>query len=83
MLFRSIGGGHFTPIVNAPEVAILGVAQARSRAVATRGGAIEARTMLPVALSYDHRLIDGADAARFIKDLVQAIEQFPEAKVKL
>lgn len=62
-----IGGTAFTPIVNAPEVAILGVTRART--VATRGtdGGVAWREMLPLSLSYDHRVINGADAARFVR----------------
>ncbi len=60
-----IGGTNFTPIVNAPEVAILGVARAAMRPQ-YRDGAFVPRLMLPLALSYDHRVIDGAQAARFI-----------------
>ncbi|HHY84903.1 MAG TPA: biotin/lipoyl-binding protein [Verrucomicrobia bacterium] len=72
-----IGGGHFTPIINKPEVAILGLGKAAMKAV-VRGSAIEPRMMLPLAVSYDHRLIDGANAARFTVDLVKAIEGFDE-----
>jgi pyruvate dehydrogenase E2 component (dihydrolipoamide acetyltransferase) len=60
-----IGGTGFTPIINAPEVAILGVAKASLKPVYDRGGFIP-RLMLPLCLSYDHRVIDGAEAARFI-----------------
>jgi pyruvate dehydrogenase E2 component (dihydrolipoamide acetyltransferase) len=60
-----IGGTAFTPIINAPEVAILGVAKSSLRPVYDRGGFIP-RLMLPLCLSYDHRVIDGAEAARFI-----------------
>lgn len=59
-----IGGSHFTPIVNAPEVAILGVSRARTEAV-WDGQAFAPRLILPLSLSYDHRVIDGAAAARF------------------
>ncbi len=59
-----IGGSHFTPIVNAPEVAILGVSRARTEAV-WDGASFQPRLMLPLSLSYDHRVIDGAAAARF------------------
>lgn len=69
-----IGGSHFTPIVNAPEVAILGVARGQMEPVYINGQ-FEPRLMLPLALSYDHRLIDGADGARFIKTLVEHLEQ--------
>jgi pyruvate dehydrogenase E2 component (dihydrolipoamide acetyltransferase) len=77
-----IGGGHFTPIIKKPEVAILGIGKGVQKPV-IRGGKAEPRLMLPLALSYDHRVIDGADAARFIVDLVKAIEQFPEADIAL
>ncbi len=60
-----IGGTAFTPIINAPEVAILGVSRASLKPV-YRDGEIEPRLMLPLSLSYDHRVIDGAHAARFI-----------------
>src|SRR5581483_11566204 len=65
----AIGGGHFTPIVNKPEVAILGLGRGAMKAV-VRDGKIEARMMTPLALSYDHRVADGANAARFVLDLV-------------
>jgi pyruvate dehydrogenase E2 component (dihydrolipoamide acetyltransferase) len=77
-----IGGGHFTPIINKPEVAILGLGKGVTRAV-VRENKIEPRTILPVALSYDHRVIDGGVAARFIVDLVKAIENFDEKLVKI
>jgi pyruvate dehydrogenase E2 component (dihydrolipoamide acetyltransferase) len=60
-----IGGSHFTPIVNAPEVAILGVSRAVTKPV-WNGTEFAPRLMLPLSLSYDHRVIDGAQAARFI-----------------
>ena len=60
-----IGGTAFTPIINAPEVAILGVAKADQKPVYEKGAFIP-RLMLPLCLSYDHRVIDGAEAARFI-----------------
>jgi pyruvate dehydrogenase E2 component (dihydrolipoamide acetyltransferase) len=69
-----IGGTHFSPIVNHPEVAILGVARSRIEPVFI-DGQFQPRTMLPLTLSYDHRLIDGADAARFVRWMVNALEQ--------
>jgi pyruvate dehydrogenase E2 component (dihydrolipoamide acetyltransferase) len=69
-----IGGTYFTPIVNWPEVAILGVSRGGTEPV-WRNGAFEPRQMLPLSLSYDHRLIDGADAIRFLRWVVEAIEQ--------
>ena len=77
-----IGGGHFTPIVNKPEVAILGLGKGANKAV-VRDSKIESRTMLPLGLSCDHRVIDGGAAARFIVDLVKAIENFDEKLVKI
>lgn len=69
-----IGGTSFTPIVNAPEVAILGVSRAEMQPV-WNGQAFEPRLVLPLSLSYDHRLIDGADAARFLRWVCEALEQ--------
>ena len=73
-----IGGAHFTPIINKPEVAILGAGQGALKP-AVREGRIEIRTLIPLGLSYDHRVIDGAAAARFITDLVGVLEQSPAA----
>jgi pyruvate dehydrogenase E2 component (dihydrolipoamide acetyltransferase) len=67
-----IGGTAFTPIINAPELAILGVSRA-SQKPTYRDGALVPRTMLPLSLSYDHRVIDGADGARFGAALVAAL----------
>jgi pyruvate dehydrogenase E2 component (dihydrolipoamide acetyltransferase) len=64
-----IGGSHFTPIINKPEVAILGVGRGASK--------------LPLSLSYDHRVIDGADGARFIRTIAEALENFNEKEVKI
>jgi pyruvate dehydrogenase E2 component (dihydrolipoamide acetyltransferase) len=69
-----IGGVAFTPIVNWPEVAILGISRATQEAVYT-GKQFEPRLMLPLSLSYDHRVIDGADAARFLRWVAEAFEQ--------
>ncbi|HWU68999.1 MAG TPA: dihydrolipoyllysine-residue acetyltransferase [Stenotrophobium sp.] len=67
-----IGGSHFTPIVNAPEVAILGASRAQMKPV-WDGKQFQPRLMLPLSLSYDHRVIDGAYAARFIVQLVKLL----------
>ncbi len=67
-----IGGTAFTPIINAPEVAILGVSKSSQKPVYERGGFIP-RLMLPLSLSYDHRVIDGAEAARFVVFLAKAL----------
>ena len=65
----SIGGRGFTPIVNAPEVAILGVSNASTQPV-WDGSAFEPRIMLPVSMSYDHRVVNGGDAGRFLTQLI-------------
>jgi pyruvate dehydrogenase E2 component (dihydrolipoamide acetyltransferase) len=67
-----IGGTGFTPIVNAPEVAILGVSKSQLKPV-WNGSSFEPRLMLPLSLSYDHRVIDGADAARFAAFMAQQL----------
>jgi pyruvate dehydrogenase E2 component (dihydrolipoamide acetyltransferase) len=67
-----IGGTSFTPIINAPEVAILGVSKSSQKPVYERG-AFFPRLMLPLSLSYDHRVIDGAQAARFVVYLVKTL----------
>ena len=64
----SIGGSFFTPIINYPEVAILGIGKAQKKQISINGK-FESRTMLPLSLSYDHRIIDGAEAARFNNDI--------------
>jgi len=69
-----IGGTAFTPIINAPEVAILGVSRSAMKPV-FKDGAFVPRLMLPLSLSYDHRVIDGALAARFITYLSQVLAE--------
>jgi len=69
-----IGGTSFTPIINSPEVAILGMMRSSIEPVYV-DGKFEPRLMLPLSLSYDHRSIDGADAARFLRWLCEAFEQ--------
>jgi pyruvate dehydrogenase E2 component (dihydrolipoamide acetyltransferase) len=69
-----IGGTNFSPIVNFPEAAILGISRSKTEPTYVRGQ-IEPRLKLPLSLSYDHRLIDGADAARFLHWVVEALEQ--------
>jgi pyruvate dehydrogenase E2 component (dihydrolipoamide acetyltransferase) len=78
----AIGGAHFTPIVNTPEVAILGLGRGAMKPV-VRDKKVVIRMMTPLGLSYDHRVIDGGEAARFIVDLVAALQDFKEAAVKL
>ena len=71
-----IGGSFFTPIINAPEVAVLGVGRAQMEPCIHGKDALCApRLMLPLSLSYDHRLIDGADGARFLRWIIEAIEE--------
>jgi pyruvate dehydrogenase E2 component (dihydrolipoamide acetyltransferase) len=70
-----IGGTHFTPIINAPEVAILGVSRSQMKP-AWDGKAFQPRLMLPLSLSYDHRVIDGAAAARFNAFLAALLADF-------
>jgi pyruvate dehydrogenase E2 component (dihydrolipoamide acetyltransferase) len=77
-----IGGAHFTPIINRPEVAILGLGRSVLKPV-VREGKIEARLMMPIAVAYDHRVIDGGAAARFTVDLVNAFQSFAEQDVKI
>jgi pyruvate dehydrogenase E2 component (dihydrolipoamide acetyltransferase) len=75
-----IGGTAFTPIINAPEVAILGVSRASPRAIYKDGGFVP-RLMLPLSLSYDHRVIDGAMAARFTSFLAHTLAE-PRALIE-
>jgi pyruvate dehydrogenase E2 component (dihydrolipoamide acetyltransferase) len=75
-----IGGRHFTPIINLPETAILGLGRGVMQAV-VRDGNIEPRLILPLALSYDHRVIDGGAAVRFMNDLVLGFETFDEKQL--
>jgi pyruvate dehydrogenase E2 component (dihydrolipoamide acetyltransferase) len=78
----AIGGAHFTPIINLPEVAILGLGRGALKPV-VRDGKVEVRMMTPMALSYDHRVVDGGSAARFTVDLAKAFEEFSEDALRL
>ena len=78
----AIGGAHFTPVVNLPEVAILGLGRGALKPV-VRDGKVEVRMMTPLGLSYDHRVVDGGAAARFTVDLLKAFENFDEAIAKI
>ena len=69
----SIGGSFFTPIINQPEVAILGIGRAGIKQV-FMGDKFENRVMLPLSLSYDHRVIDGGPASTFLRDLKRLLE---------
>jgi pyruvate dehydrogenase E2 component (dihydrolipoamide acetyltransferase) len=71
-----IGGTAFTPIINAPEVAILGVTKLQLRATQAENGGVVWRHMLPISLSYDHRVINGADAAQFVVALGSQLRAF-------
>ena len=75
----SFGGTAFTPIINAPEVAIMGTTRSYEKAVKVNGE-LAWRTMLPLSLSYDHRVINGADAAKFCVEFAKAISQ-PESLI--
>lgn len=77
----SIGGSYFTPIVNGPQVAVLGMGRGVHRPL-VRDRKVVPRLVLPLALSYDHRVIDGADGARFLREIVRCLEDFPEADVR-
>jgi len=69
-----VGGTSFTPIINSPEVAILGISRAKHQPVLVNGE-FKPRLMLPLALSFDHRAVDGADGARFLRWVAEALEQ--------
>jgi pyruvate dehydrogenase E2 component (dihydrolipoamide acetyltransferase) len=78
----SIGGGYFTPIIYAPQVAILGIGQGGPRPT-VNDGKIVVRTVMPLCLAYDHRVLDGGDAVRFLKEVVAGLQAFPESEVKI
>jgi pyruvate dehydrogenase E2 component (dihydrolipoamide acetyltransferase) len=71
-----IGGSFFTPIINVPEVAILGVGRNSRRPVFDSKGQVVGREIVPLALGYDHRIIDGAQAARFVVRYTEVLENF-------
>lgn len=76
-----IGGTGFTPIINAPEVAILGISRSQLKPIYIKGE-LTARLILPLTLSYDHRVIDGAQAARFSKFIVEQLNNIESIKDK-
>ena len=78
----SIGGSYFTPIIYAPQVAILGVGQGGPRPI-VNDGKVVVRTILPLCLAYDHRVLDGGDAVRFLKEIVAGLQSFAESEVKI
>jgi pyruvate dehydrogenase E2 component (dihydrolipoamide acetyltransferase) len=69
-----LGTTYFTPIVNFPEVAILGVGRATMEPVFFQGS-FQPRLLMPLSLSFDHRIVDGADGARFLHWIVEAMEK--------
>jgi len=69
----ALGGNAFIPIINFPEVAILGVGRAQPKPV-VREGAIVVRTLLPLSIAFDHRVVDGADVVRFLAVLMGLLE---------
>lgn len=71
-----IGGTGFTPIINAPEVAILGICRSQDRFLPDQQGRPVLRQLLPLSLSYDHRIINGADAARFLRAIAQWLQAY-------
>ncbi|MEK6891583.1 MAG: 2-oxo acid dehydrogenase subunit E2, partial [Nanoarchaeota archaeon] len=79
----SVGVGFFTPIINYPESALLGVGRMAEKPV-VRNGKIEVRKILPLSLTYDHRIVYGAQAARFALELIRRLENLdfeaPEAE---
>jgi pyruvate dehydrogenase E2 component (dihydrolipoamide acetyltransferase) len=68
-----IGGTYFTPVINFPNVAILGLSRSTIEPVYT-DGEFKPRLMMPLSLSYDHRIIDGADAIRFLRWIIEGLE---------
>ena len=78
----AIGGSYFTPIINKPEVAVLGLGRGAMKPVVC-DGKVEVRMMTPLVLSYDHRVIDGGEAARFIVDLIKTMENIGGETVKI
>jgi pyruvate dehydrogenase E2 component (dihydrolipoamide acetyltransferase) len=70
----AIGGQYSTPIINVPEVAILLVGRSRKLARVMPDDSIQARLMMPLSLAYDHRLVDGGVAARFLNDIIGYLE---------
>ena len=69
----AIGGTHFTPILNHPEAAILGLGKMIDKPLAI-DGKVEIRKVLPLSLTFDHRVVDGAEAARFMNDIIRHLE---------
>ena len=70
----AVGGTYSTPIINPPEVAVLLVGRSRKLPVVVEGDKLEIRLMMPLSLSYDHRLVDGAAAARFLNEVINYLK---------
>jgi pyruvate/2-oxoglutarate dehydrogenase complex dihydrolipoamide acyltransferase (E2) component len=70
----AIGGTYSTPIINTPEVAILLIGRSRKMPVVMDNDQVAVRLMMPLSLAYDHRLVDGATAARFLNDVIDYLE---------
>ena len=83
----AIGGSHFTAIINHPEIAILGMGQARMQPIVITDGdgdnSIEPRLMMPIVLCFDHRVADGADAIRFLQTIISALEDPDELLITM
>jgi pyruvate dehydrogenase E2 component (dihydrolipoamide acetyltransferase) len=70
----AVGGTYSTPIINTPEVAILLIGRSRKLPVVMEDDSVKVRLMMPLSLAYDHRLVDGATAARFLNDVIEYLE---------
>jgi pyruvate dehydrogenase E2 component (dihydrolipoamide acetyltransferase) len=83
----AIGGGHFTPIINYPQVAIVGTGAAKMKAVVRvgdRGGhTIVPRLMMPMVIAIDHRVLDGADSVRFLRTVIDMLEDPEKMLLKI
>lgn len=79
----SLGVGHFTPIINQPESAIMGLGKGVFKPVLNKNKQFEPKLLMPICISYDHRIIDGANGARFTNAFKHALENFDEKQLKL
>ena len=83
----AIGGSHFTAIINHPEIAILGIGQARMQPIVITDkdgdNSIAPRLMMPIVLCFDHRVADGADAIRFLQTIISALEDPDELLITM
>ena len=78
-----LGVGSFCPIVNAPEAAILALSKAELRPVYDDKGKLQPRLEMPVGMSYDHRLVDGADGARFMRCFIDGLTQISASDIRI